>query len=186
MQHGMKWNGENVSRWIVTEKFNGCRAYWDGAEMWTRGGIKIDLPASWRAELPAGIELDGEVYCGPSGDRIATDAVCYGRFPNDAVFMVFDVPSLGGELYSTRIEYVRRILCGEKIKAVEWGFVMSSDEALRMMRSIQSRGGEGLVVRENEEPYESGRSKKILKFKTEQAKDSFSSRDVDELLAALK
>lgn len=46
MQHGVDWNGQDVSGWIATEKYNGCRAYWDGGNLWSRGGLKVNIPDS--------------------------------------------------------------------------------------------------------------------------------------------
>lgn len=67
MQHGVDWDGQDLSGWIVTEKFNGCRAYWDGESLWSRGGINIAIPDDWREQLPPGVHLDGEVYFGNYG-----------------------------------------------------------------------------------------------------------------------
>ena len=66
MQHGQNYEGENVNGWWVSEKYKGCRLYWDGSNMWSRGGINVNIPSEWKEQLPD-ISLDGELYDGPDG-----------------------------------------------------------------------------------------------------------------------
>jgi hypothetical protein len=80
MQHGRNWNGHKINGYIATEKYDGCRAFWDGENLWSRGGIKINLPDSWRAVLPLGIPLDGEIYDGIDGLYRCGAAIKYGNF----------------------------------------------------------------------------------------------------------
>lgn len=47
--------------WLASEKMDGCRAYWDGRQFWTRGGNVIMAPAWFTRGLPAS-HLDGEIW----------------------------------------------------------------------------------------------------------------------------
>jgi len=67
MMHGMDYLGDDVSGWLMSEKLDGCRAYWDGGKMWSRGGKQILLPNEMLAALPAGVALDGEIHAGRDG-----------------------------------------------------------------------------------------------------------------------
>ena len=41
--------------WLLSEKLDGMRAWWDGAStLWTRQGKKIYAPSFWTAALPTG------------------------------------------------------------------------------------------------------------------------------------
>jgi DNA ligase-1 len=47
----------------MSEKLDGVRCYWDGANMFTRNGNKIYAPQEWKDKLP-NIALDGELWSG--------------------------------------------------------------------------------------------------------------------------
>ncbi len=94
MQLATPWTGQDPAGWYLSEKFNGCRAYWDGREMWTRGGLKVSLPFAWCAALPADVHLDGEVYDGIDGIYRVGAALRYGRFTPSMRFMVLDAPGI--------------------------------------------------------------------------------------------
>ena len=188
MQHGMLRAGEDVTGWIGSEKFRGCRGFWDGFNLWTRGGLRVDIPPHWRDELPEGFPLDGEVYCGPDGEALATDFVRFGRFVDGMTFMVFDAPEAGGN-YLERLATARGRLeaCGTgvEIQVVETRVLESTAAAIEWMLEIQKRGGEGLVARKNGLPYKAGRTSKILKMK-EPDTEEITAADVDALLEALE
>lgn len=50
-----------MSRYLVSEKLDGVRAYWDGQRMLSRDGQAIALPAWFAAWLPPRA-LDGELW----------------------------------------------------------------------------------------------------------------------------
>lgn len=59
MMHGQDWRGEDLAGWYAAEKLDGCRAYWDGTTLWSRGGLAIKAPAEVLVGLPPGFALDG-------------------------------------------------------------------------------------------------------------------------------
>ena len=163
MQHGINWNGQDVSGYLATEKYNGCRGYWDGSNMWTRGGLQVKLPDSWRAALPAGVHLDGEIYDGIDGLYRCGAAVKYGRFTESMRFMVFDCPSAAGS-YSDRLNFARKFESGP-VSIVACRRVRGLFDTRMMLTDVKARGGEGLMLRDAGMPYIPGRSPKILKLK---------------------
>jgi len=164
MQHGTDWNGEDLTGWWLSEKFNGCRAFWDGETLWSRGGIAINIPDDWRVELPA-IPLDCEMYDGIDGVYRCGSAIRYGKFTNTMRLKVFDVPNAKGN-WNERMKYAANILKGCKfIECVPWRKCLSTEDALNEMDVIQSRGGEGLVVRAPSHKYIIGRFDDMLKVK---------------------
>jgi DNA ligase-1 len=163
MQHGIDFDGQDISGWIATEKFNGCRAYWDGENLWSRGGIKINIPDSWRSVLPVGVHLDGEIYDGVDGVYRCGSAIKYGRFTSSMQFMVFDCPSFDGD-YSDRMDharqYQRRPLC--VVSAVD---VIDKWDAERLIKEVKDAKGEGIILRNPNLQYRAGRTSDILKLK---------------------
>lgn len=165
MQHGHDYRGGDLAGWIVTEKYDGCRAYWDGASLWSRGGIMADLPQAWRDALPAGVALDCELYAGPGGRYRASVAMRWGRFADGMRLMVFDAPGRAGG-YEDRMRAVDAMLAGNQI-AVPVARVVaeSTDHALAMMQAVVARGGEGLMARKPSLAYVPGRTREVLKVK---------------------
>ena len=50
--------------WLVSEKLDGMRAWWDGGRLWSRQGKPVFAPPWWLAHLPKGVALDGELWLG--------------------------------------------------------------------------------------------------------------------------
>lgn len=166
MQHGTDWQGEqDLSGMLLAEKFNGCRAYWDGVTLWTRGGKAVALPAAWAASLPA-MALDAELYDGTDGLARCATALRLGRFTATMRLLVFDAPTAGGD-YATRLQTAAAALAG-----CAWAATTpltpcrDNAHAVALLRTVQARGGEGLMARRPELAYTPGRSADLLKIKT--------------------
>jgi len=50
--------------WLLSEKLDGMRAWWDGSNMWSRQGKPVYAPPWWLAALPRDFALDGELWLG--------------------------------------------------------------------------------------------------------------------------
>ncbi len=55
--------GIDVSEFLVSEKFDGVRARWDGRRLISRGGHLFTTPTWFTKDFPA-IPLDGELWMG--------------------------------------------------------------------------------------------------------------------------
>ena len=58
--------------WWISEKLDGVRAYWDGANFWSRNGNQFPAPAWFKAGLPTDQALDGELWCARHEEDIHT------------------------------------------------------------------------------------------------------------------
>lgn len=163
MQHGRNYNGQGIKSFVATEKFDGCRAYWDGENLWSRGGLKIRIPDYWRTALPAGIHLDGEVYDGVDGLYRCGSAVRYGNFTPSMLFMVFDCPSCNGD-YQTRMDYAAKFRNGP-LQVAAYRPIKHLSEVRELLAEVLQRGGEGLILRNPKLKYMPGRTAEILKIK---------------------
>lgn len=170
MMHGHDWEGENLTGWIVTEKFNGCRAYWDGAQLWTRNGTVVNAPTSFTAGLPL-VHLDCEIWagCESNGFETARLATQYGRFSPQVKLAVFDAPNHPGG-YRERLKWLTNRVLDERTKnpahRVSPGIeVINEKHLLRVLFSVTERGGEGLVAYRPGVPYRPGRTRDVLKVK---------------------
>lgn len=163
MQHGLDYNGQDVTGYIATEKLNGCRAYWDGQKLWSRGGLEVKIPSSWKESLPAGVSLDGEIYDGKDGVYRCGTAIRLGRFTPSMSFVVFDCPDAGGD-YLARLNTARKY-AGGPVFVVDAYCVQNYQHAEKIMNSIKGCGGEGIMLRHPALPYSAGRTDKMLKLK---------------------
>lgn len=165
MQHGMDWTGQDLAGWILTEKLDGCRAYWDGHNLWSRGGKRVDLPATWRSSLPAGVHLDCELYFGKGGVYKCGAALRYGRFLPGMELVVFDAPQALGT-YSQRLSAAAQAVIDCPFARVTSATVATNTaDALARMAAVQAGGGEGVMARHPSIPYTAGRTHQLLKVK---------------------
>ncbi len=90
---------DDPSGWLMSEKLDGVRCYWNGATMFTRNGNQIHAPEEWVKKLPS-IALDGELWSGR--DNFQSIVSIVRRNDPDVEkwktikFMVFDGPLLKG------------------------------------------------------------------------------------------
>ena len=54
---------QKITGWLMSEKLDGVRCYWNGSEMFTRNGKPFYAPDDWKARLPK-MALDGELWTG--------------------------------------------------------------------------------------------------------------------------
>lgn len=155
--------------WWVSEKYDGMRAQWDGKSLWTRGGGPIHAPDYFLAELPANIELDGELWMG-RGKFEETVSVARRKNPDERWrrmrYMIFDAPKAKG-VFEQRMEFLKGALPADAkhVKQVPQSRCLGAEQLIAERDRIVAAGGEGLMIRKPESDYEPGRSPTLLKVK---------------------
>ena len=129
------YDGFDPAGSLVSEKYDGICAIWDGQALTTRDGNPVHAPAWFVAGLPR-CELCGELWCGRGGFETVL-SICQSHAEEErwhAVrYMVFDGPRCG---LGDHAERVRR-------------FRVSDRRQLDAARdAIVAGGGEGVVVRD--------------------------------------
>jgi len=160
----------NVSGWLVSEKLDGVRGYWDGKRLLSKNGNPFYPPASFTHNFP-NFALEGELW-GGRGTFEQTLGAVKKQSPHNGwlnlKFAIFDVPEAPGS-------FIQRLA-----KAKEWfsknqtehAFVIpqnqieSNDALQKELQRVESQGGEGLIVRKPDTIYIKGRSPEILKVKS--------------------
>lgn len=167
MLHGFDYRDEDVLGWLMSEKLNGCRAYWDGSTMWTRSGNVIVIPDAMRSALPA-VALDGEMFAGRENFQVARVFVQYGRWDDRIEFCVFDAPAVPGD-YAARYAFIEGLLPYEGVvNYIQHDVCEGIEDALLFMRNIQEDyGGEGVMLRDPAGQYKPGYHREVLKLKEE-------------------
>ena len=162
------WQGQDVRGWAMSEKLDGVRAYWDGQQLLSRAGYPFRPPAGFLADYPPW-PLDGELYRG-RGQFEATSAAVRAvdgdwRGIN---LHVFDVPQATGDLYQrlATLETWLREHPQAHIRVVAQTPVKNREHITSTLKTIEQQGGEGLMLREPNQPYHGGRSPYLLKVKS--------------------
>jgi len=165
------YSGQDVTGWIASEKLDGCRAYWDGAALWTRGGNAIEAPAWFTAAFPQ-CHLDGEIWAGRGNFEKARRAVQYGQFGTEVScpvkFMAFDVPEAKGNWLQRMYSERDRLWSEHAEKVGSIGAIRIQQNVSEWCKAIVSGGGEGLILRNPAvTTYEKGRTPNLIRVKPE-------------------
>jgi DNA ligase-1 len=160
----------DVSNWLVSEKLDGVRGYWDGKRLFSKNGNPFHPPSAFTRNFPP-FELEGEIWGGRQTFE-KTVSIVKKKQPHDGwmelQFAIFDVPRAAGG-------FTRRLQ-----KAKDWfdnhptpfAFVISQkpimdkEQLNSELQRIERLGGEGLIVRKPDALYRKGRNREILKVKS--------------------
>lgn len=162
--------GMSLADYWVSEKYDGVRGYWDGKQLWTRGGERVVAPAWFTAAFPTH-PMDGELWAGRGRFALAVSTV-RSQTPNDTAwremrFMVFDLPAQPGD-FSARLAVLRQLL---PIPAAPWLLPVAQERATThaalqaLLDKTVKLGGEGLMLHRGSAMYRGERNADLLKFK---------------------
>lgn len=162
--------GMSLADYWVSEKYDGVRGYWDGKQLWTRGGERVVAPAWFTTPLPKQ-PLDGELWAGRGRFSHAVSTV-RSQTPNDAAwhemrFMVFDLPAQAGD-FSARLAALRKLL---PITDAPWAVAVPQERATThedlqaLLDKTVKMGGEGLMLHRGSSNYRGERNNDLLKVK---------------------
>ena len=160
----------DLSQFWVSEKFDGVRGYWDGHQLWTRGGKVIDVPAWFTANWPD-TAMDGELWVG-YGQFSRASAIVRTADAEDAAwhqvtYRIFDLPAHGGN-FDTRVPAIRDVVrrIGDPwVVAIRQFRVADAHELHVALERVLAKGGEGLVLHRGDVPYRAGRGVGLFKVK---------------------
>ena len=165
--------GMPLADYWVSEKYDGVRGYWDGEQLWTRGGERIAAPAWFTAGWPR-VPLDGELWAGRGRFSQAVSTVRQQSPDDDAWrgmrFMVFDLPAHGGP-FSERIPALNQLLAALArpwVQPVAQTRVASHAALQALLHKTVKLGGEGLMLHRGASLYRAQRNDDLLKVKTQQ------------------
>jgi len=162
--------GIDPAGYLVSEKYDGVRAVWDGRVLRFRSGLTIAAPEAFVERLPA-VPLDGELWLGRGRFELLSGLV-RRQSPDAAAwrqlrYMVFELPGASGSFASRaqRIAALVRQTGWSQLQAVEHEVLDSSQALQRRLDEVVAAGGEGLMLHRADAPYETGRSASLLKLK---------------------
>ncbi|HEY7165233.1 MAG TPA: DNA ligase [Candidatus Binatia bacterium] len=158
------------ANYLVSEKYDGVRAFWDGKLFRFRSGRTVNAPEWFLAQLPSEA-LDGELWIG-RGKFEELSGIVRKERPKDEEwrqikYMIFELPG-GAGTFAERVNRIRQIVAGKagtQLVAVEQFRVTDRVALKRKLDEIVHGGGEGLMLHLASAPYATGRSDVLLKLK---------------------
>lgn len=163
---------KDVSGWLMSEKLDGVRGYWDGKQLLSKNGTVFNPPAAFIRDLPP-FPLEGEIWAGRQSFE-QTISIVKKQQPHNGwlqlKFAIFDVPKTDGS-FTHRIAEAKNWFAQHPSP---YAFVILQTKVLdraqleQELRRIEELGGEGLIVRKPNARYKAGRSTEILKVKNHQ------------------
>lgn len=171
LMHATWWqSGQAPSAFLVSEKLDGVRAFWDGQALRFRSGRLIAAPDWFTASLPK-TALDGELWLG-RGRFDELSGIVRHRVPVDADwravrYMIFDLPG-SADAFSERAEHIRQVLLRAPqpwLQALAQQRVLDVAALQNLLTQTVKGGGEGLVLHRANAFWSPGRSDALRKLK---------------------
>jgi DNA ligase-1 len=164
---------ESLHDWLVSEKYDGVRAYWDGRQLYSRSGYPINPPATITQNWP-NTPLEGELWIGYG--RYSEVAALINRHQTTADdwknvrFMLFDLPHWPGNFRQrlTRLEALISTTEADNLVTIRQHSGLDQPALERLLDVTVSRGGEGLMLHRASALYQFSRSTDLRKLKRHQ------------------
>lgn len=163
------YDNQPIDGWVMSEKLDGVRGYWDGKQLLTKQGHRLSPPAFFTKDFPP-FAIDGELFSGRNQFEMISSIT--KSFKGDRweklKLYVFDVPDAQGNLFE-RLEQLKKYLAEHPtpyIEIIEQIPVKNKVHLYEFLAQVENQQGEGVVVRNPNAPYERKRSTQILKLKT--------------------
>ena len=162
--------GQDPSGYLVSEKLDGVRAFWDGQSLRFRSGLPIAAPAWFTAALPP-TALDGELWLG-RGRFDELSGIVRRQAPVEADwrsvrYLIFDAPGASGAFFE-RLQHLKAVLvqAGQPwLQAVAQERVADAAALQKRLQQTAKDGGEGLMLHRANALWSPGRSDALLKLK---------------------
>ena len=160
------YKDQNITGWVMSEKLDGIRGYWDGKHLLTRQGKIIHAPKWFLKDYPP-FAIDGELWT-KRGDFENISSIVRDKVPSEKwkgiKHYIFEVPNAKGNLFE-RLKIVKPYE-GKYIKIIPQIPIKNKKQMKAFLKKIEAKGGEGVVVRDPNIPYISKRTSKALKVKS--------------------
>jgi len=155
---------KNIRLWYMSEKLDGVRAYWDGEYLVSRSGKVFTAPSFFTKEFSKH-KLDGELWTNRGEFSHISSIVNTKNKPDrwkSLTYNIFEVPQAKGNL----LERLRVVNETKYIKIIKQIKVKNKEHLKQFLKEVESKGGEGVVVRDGSLDYYTGRNNNALKVKS--------------------
>ncbi|WP_299789210.1 DNA ligase [uncultured Shewanella sp.] len=158
-----------IGEYLVSEKLDGVRGYWDGTHLFTRSGRQLSAPRWFTQGFPD-YALDGELWMG-RGRFEQISSLIRRKDPDPELwrgvrFMVFDLPS-HSQKFSERYKIAKKELseASRYLTVIEQKRFDNVKALDHWFNQVIEQGGEGLMLHHHASLYLSGRNTDVIKLK---------------------
>ncbi len=164
-----KYENQPVNGWLMSEKFDGVRCYWNGFQFMTREHNIIKVPAYFYEQMPS-CWLDGELWAGRGKLNAAVNSIRNKKYNNWNIlkFMVFDLP-MNKQLFLHRVEKLNNLELPKHCEVVQQTRINNKKHLMNFHKEVLNNGGEGVVIKSPTNIYYPGRTNQALKLKQEES-----------------
>ncbi|MCM2680406.1 DNA ligase [Echinimonas agarilytica] len=160
----------NVNYYLMSEKYDGVRAYWNGRQLLTRSGNVVLCPDWFTQRFPQ-IPLDGELWMGrgtfeQTSSLIRSNNLADSRWLR-LKFVVFDLPTIVAPFqmrYNQMIQ-LRKDVGVDWLVVAEQSVIESQEKLMAQLVRVVENGGEGVMIKRKHALYEPKRSSHLMKLK---------------------
>ncbi|MCJ7765466.1 MAG: DNA ligase [Thiovulaceae bacterium] len=167
LQHARTYSDQNISGWVMSEKLDGIRGYWDGENIYTKHGKRLFVPLGFTKNFPP-FALDGELWSRRSDFEAIQSKVLQHHGSWEGIsYNIFEVPYAEGP-FLARIDKAREWFLNHPnpaVRIIPQYSCRGSAHLERFLDEVVAEGGEGVMVKNPDLPYISGRTSAILKVK---------------------
>ncbi len=171
LQKPKSYTGEqNITGWVMSEKLDGIRGYWDGRRLLSKNGNPIHAPKWFTHNFPP-FALDGELWSG-RGEFETIQSTVLDTKPSPKwqmiTYNIFEVPKQKGDFFQ-RLEKARIWFASHPnryVRFISQYPIKNRYHLKRFLEKIEKMGGEGVVIKDPRLKYFTGRSSHILKVKS--------------------
>jgi DNA ligase-1 len=160
----------NINDYLISEKLDGVRAYWNGQDLISRQGIIFAAPKWFIANFPKNA-LEGELWIARNQFDLTSGIVRQKQANNDKWqqirFMIFDMPKHKGN-FAQRLQEMKRLVNKANspyLQFIEQYNVSNHQDLMHQLDDIIQKGGEGLMLHKADSLYQAKRNDDILKLK---------------------
>ncbi|NVK24172.1 MAG: DNA ligase [Gammaproteobacteria bacterium] len=161
---------ERVTRYIVSEKLDGMRAFWNGEALISKRGHPINAPDWFTKDFPT-TPLDGELWLQRNKFEqlisIVSKDVPIDKEWQQVKFVVFDIPE-PQFTFQQRLNLIEISVSESNkpwLQIVPHHQFQRFDELESFFKKIVEQGAEGVILNHVEGLYQSGRQNTVLKLK---------------------
>lgn len=162
-------DSKEVIGWVMSEKLDGIRGFWTGQELLTRGGKRLN-PPTWFTQNYPPFAVDGELWT-KRGDFENISSIVRSKDSNhrwqQITHHIFEVPNQPGGLL-TRLDVLNTYLGNYPVahlKVLRQTEITDQQQLQDFLAEVVSDKGEGVVVRNPDSLYATGRLSSALKVK---------------------
>ena len=159
----------NLTGWIMSEKLDGVRAFWDGKRLISRSGRVFNPPQIFIQGFPP-FALDGELWTKREDFEHIVSIVNSKDSQErwlELTYNIFEVPNQDGDLFE-RLDVLKLYLRehpNKRLTIIPQTKVKKKSDMESFYKNIISLKGEGIVVRDPSLMYYVGRRSDALKHK---------------------